>query len=112
MTADVHELAALAAALGVAGAVIGGRAEVALAKTAFDIEGDAKVFVPVRTGNLRNSIGSDVEGLSADIGPTADYGGYVEFGTSKMAPQPYLMPATDRNLDGLMEALGQIGGDW
>ena len=36
---------------------------------------------PVATGRLRGSIVSQVDGDSVAIGPTADYGIYVEFGT-------------------------------
>ena len=37
---------------------------------------------PVATGRLRGSIVSQVDGDSVAIGPTADYGIYVEFGTA------------------------------
>ena len=81
-----------------------------LSKTAFDIEREAKTFAPVDTGNLRNSISTDignsagraVSSMTAVIGPTAEYGAYVEYGTSRMAPQAYLGPAFDRNV-GYME---------
>ncbi len=36
---------------------------------------------PVATGRLKGSIVSQVDGDSVAIGPTADYGIYVEFGT-------------------------------
>jgi len=51
----------------------------------------------VRTGRLRSSITwqvfADGEGLYADIGSNVEYAGYVELGTERMAPRPYLRPA-------------------
>lgn len=65
-------------------------------KTAFDVEADAKPRAPVDTGNLRNSIQAQSTGeLSAEVNVGAEYGPYVEFGTHKMAAQPYLSPAVE-----------------
>ena len=85
----------------------------ALRKTAHDIEADAKVFAPVDTGALKNSISTDAtsDGFHAEVGPTVDYAHYVENGTSKMSPQPYLRPAADRRLPRLRRAVLDIGGD-
>lgn len=83
-------------------------AGVALAKTAADIEADAKAFVPVDTGNLRASISRTVDGLTAEIGPTANYGAYVEFGTSRQAPAAYMGPAFDRHAGQLEQALARL----
>ena len=87
----------------------------AVHKTASDIEGTSKNFAPVDTGNLRNSIGIDYGGeefrfAEANIGPTADYGAFVEFGTSTHAPQAYMGPALDRHGYQLDAALATIGG--
>lgn len=77
--------------------------------TSFRIEGDAKIFAPVDTGHLEGSIGVDVIGpMEAVIGPAANYGGFVELGTSRMAPQPYLGPATERHRDGFTQAMEQV----
>lgn len=88
-------------------------APAAVKKTLFDIETDAKVLAPVDTGFLEGSIGTDVDadGLGGGVGPTADYGHYVEGGTSRMAPQPYMGPAFDRRAPGLVDALGDAGED-
>lgn len=79
----------------------------AVRKALFDIERIAKMRVAVDTGNLKNSIGTDIapDGLSGATGPTAHYGGYVEFGTSKMAAQPYMNPAADKVIPKLHAAL-------
>lgn len=80
-------------------------------KTAFDIERDAKALVPVDTGNLKSSITTTRTGvLSAVIGPTANYGAHVEWGTSRMAPQPYMGPSTDRNRTVFERACDDLGG--
>jgi HK97 gp10 family phage protein len=52
-------------------------------------------LVPVDTGYLQSTIYSLAEGMQLEIGATADYASYVEFGTYKMAAQPYLRPAFD-----------------
>lgn len=58
-------------------------------------EGYAKQSCPVDTGRLRNSISHAVDpiGNAAYIGTNVEYAPYVEFGTSKMAPRPFLRPA-------------------
>lgn len=84
----------------------------AVRKTALDIERDAKIIAPVDTGNLRNSISTQIvdsrDAIEAVIGPTAEYGIYVEAGTSSMGPQPYMGPAFDRNVSALETALSSL----
>lgn len=87
----------------------------AVAKTAADITNDAKVFAPVRTGNLKGSIGYDLMqdsgGVGAEIGPTASYGIHQEHGTSVMAPQPFLGPAFDRRAPDFEKAMEWLTGE-
>jgi hypothetical protein len=64
---------------------------------------------PVDTGNLKSSESVDVAGLRFEAGPTADYGEYVELGTSRMAAEPYAGPAFDQELGGIVDALGDAG---
>lgn len=91
------------------------RAKVVLKKTALDVERNAKNIVPVDLGNLKNSIGhSDMRMLSAasmsvEIGPTAEYGQYVELGTSTQAPQAYMGPSLDRFSGTFEQAVAQLG---
>lgn len=91
-------------------------AGVAVRKAAFDTARDARTLAPVDTGNLRNSIGVTAdtgwrgETLTATVGPTAHYGRYVEEGTSRMGPQPYMMPAADRQEPLFVAAIQSLGG--
>jgi HK97 gp10 family phage protein len=73
-------------------------AKLIIAKTANDTVADAKRRAPVDTGALRDSIDWTPynDGLGAEIGSTVDYAPYQEFGTWKMAPQPFLNPAADK----------------
>lgn len=112
----VDDLNRIAADLSRAGRESGRRARQVVRKTALDVEATAKQFVPVDTGNLKNSIGTDVildggEGrIEAVVGPTAEYGAYVEFGTSRQAPAAYMGPALDRHSPGFAAGLTQLGG--
>ena len=42
------------------------------------------------TGRLRASIAHEVEGQTARVGTNVTYGKFLELGTSKMAPRPFL----------------------
>ncbi|MEL7626983.1 MAG: HK97-gp10 family putative phage morphogenesis protein [Anaerolineaceae bacterium] len=65
-----------------------------VAKAAKDIQQLAQdVYVPVDTGKLMNSITVTSEGTTGIVTASADYAGYVEFGTYKMGAQPYMYPA-------------------
>lgn len=70
-----------------------------LQRRALQVERAAKQLCPVDTGRLRssitNEIGQDGEGLVAVIGTNVEYAPYVELGTSKMAAQPFLLPALE-----------------
>lgn len=76
--------------------------EVGLAFTAEDLSKGAKVILeqaqdicPIDTGFLRDSGFMQVVGEDVEIGFSAEYASYVEFGTYKMAAQPFLRPALD-----------------
>ena len=88
------------------------KAREAMKKALGDIATGAKNRAPVDTGALRNSITTQTQGnrdyARGEVGPTVNYGGYVERGTFRMSAQPYLRPATDAVLPGYEQALGQI----
>ena len=110
---DFSELIRLAADLGKASAEITRKASQVVRKAAFDIESGAKTRVPVDTGNLKNSIGVTLSatGLSAEVGPTAHYGIYLEYGTRRISPpRPYMGPATAAVEPSFVEAIEQLGG--
>lgn len=106
---DVSELRALEADLEKGAAKVEGLATKVVAKVALDIEASAKAGAPVDTGFLKNSISSDINGLSAEVGPTASYSMFLEYGTSRMAPQPFMGPAVDANEPNFVSAMGQVG---
>lgn len=110
-----RELRAFSADIARAQATTGKLAQTVVRKTARDITRDAKLLAPVDTGNLRASIGhSDLRtvgqsgDMSVEIGPTANYGVFLELGTSRMPAQPFMGPAADRNEGPFAQALAKI----
>ena len=70
------------------------------------VEAYAKITAPIDTGALRNSIQVDeVTPVQAIIAPHTDYAEYVEFGTSRMAAQPYMRPALDQHEREIVDAV-------
>ena len=110
---DFSELIAISADLAKASAEVTRRAQVVVRKTAADIEASGKRNAPVDTGHLRGSISTttSIGGLSAEIGPTASYGAYVEFGTRRMRPQPFMRPAADHHFPEFTEAVARLSQD-
>lgn len=101
-------------AMALASVRVGAGAAMVTRKTATAINRDAKILAPVDTGNLRSSLGVTLTGdgragtMRAEISPTASYAVHVEYGTSRMAAQPFLWPATERHVPAWMAALEQI----
>lgn len=77
----------------------------AIAKALFMIgqqaEGNAKAICPTITGRLKNSITNaiDADANAVYIGTNVEYGPYVELGTSRRHPHPYLKPAAADHAD-------------
>jgi len=87
----------------------------ALKEIAEKIRDDAKGFVPVDTGALKKSIRIEKKGklqvsivaggggvINPRTGREVDYASFVEFGTSRMSPQPYMQPALEKNRDEIL----------
>lgn len=112
---DTGELRALAADLGRASASATRKASQVVRKATLDVEARAKAYAPVDTGALMNSIASTFSdaGLSGVVGPTVEYGAYVEMGTSNpnYPPQPYMGPALADIEPGFVAAMTELGGE-
>lgn len=56
----------------------------------------------VDTGNLKNSLVFEMTGKnSGEVRVMAEYGAFLEYGTVRMAPRPFLTPAVDKVADKL-----------
>ena len=117
MTVDASELRKLAADIATGSARVGRAANAALGEAAKATQRDAQRLAPVRTGALRASIEVERYGdgrfgeAKAYVGTTIRQGAFQEFGTSKMAPQPYLGPALAANADAFVAAVERIAED-
>ena len=67
--------------------------EKAVTEGALLVEHDAKVKVPVDTGNLRASIHTTPKGKTAEVGTNVEYAPHVEYGTRHKAARPFLYPS-------------------
>jgi len=93
-----------------------------LKEIAEEVKTEAKELVPVDTGALRDSIRLIVTAKSAGnitrvgvraggyevnpkTGSLVNYAVYVEFGTSRQSPQPYLIPAASKKASRIMRLL-------
>ena len=91
-----------------------GRVADACTKAAFDTAARAKMpgRVPRDTGFLAGSITvtpASAATLTAEVGPEAHYGRFVEEGTVNMAAQPYMSPSMDEVEPGFVKAIGSLG---
>lgn len=57
--------------------------------------GEMQNRTPVDTGELRNSESSTVGDKQLTLSASAGHAGFVEFGTRKMAAQPYMRPTIE-----------------
>jgi HK97 gp10 family phage protein len=79
--------------------------EAAIEEAAKLLESEAKRRAPYRTGKLRDSIEARKvkprrgEAIRYAISPHVKYAAPVEYGTSRMPPNPYMRPAHDTKKD-------------
>jgi HK97 gp10 family phage protein len=65
---------------------------------------DMRSLAPVDTGALRDSIDETSNGVEVGV----DYGVYVEYGTAHNAPQPFTVPAINRNIKSAAADAGRL----
>ena len=57
---------------------------------------EAQMLVPVDTGELSDSIDYKVEKMEGELFAGTDHAEFIEYGTSRMAAQPFMRPAATR----------------
>lgn len=112
---DASEIRKLSGRLDGVSKQAGHLARTVVRKAAKDIEHTAKSLAPVDTGNLKGSIvTSDLRAvgtsgtITAEVQAKASYSGFVELGTSRMAPQPFMGPAADKHSPVFAAAMAEI----
>jgi HK97 gp10 family phage protein len=104
---EVTGLIEVVTAFSQAAATIGTKADAAVDKTKGAIRETATADAPVDDGELRDSIQETDDGVVA----TAPHARFVEDGTYKDPPQPYMGPATDQHEPEFVEDLAEAAGD-
>lgn len=111
MSVDASDMLRLSRDLSDAGRELVPIARQVIQKGVQDIKRDAQLGAPVDTGYLRSSITYETRVLSTsvvgEVGPTASYGAFVEYGTSRSGPQPYMGPAFAKHAPYIEAALDQ-----
>lgn len=80
------------------------------------IQNSAKIYVPVDTGRLRDSITVETQSTETSctgtVGPHTDYADFVEFGTGRMRAQAFMRPAYDETKGSIADLFrGQLRTD-
>lgn len=111
MSLEAGQWAALAADLNRAPARIHALAPPVVDQRLHAIEADARDRAAVLTGEMRSRVHTEMDGdgLGGSVIDDSDHAIYNEYGTSKMAAQPFMGPAFEAGAPGLAEALGQVG---
>lgn len=83
----------------------------AVLQAGFKTERDMKSLAPVDTGTLRRSIHTKMlDEFTAEVGTNIEYATFVEFGTLKMAAQPFVTPAKLKNEKDFIQKMKDIAG--
>lgn len=85
--------------------------KVALEEASVIVEQRAALLAPVDTGLLRKSISHRVIDRNGypvgQVGTNVEYAPYQEFGTSKMAAQPFLLPGLNSSKASVKEVIAR-----
>lgn len=84
------------------------RSHAVTVKTTADVEAGAKARAVVDTGHMKSSIDGQVSGTQGRVSVNADYGIFVELGTSRTAAQPFLGPAAEEQRPAFLAACARI----
>lgn len=103
---------AFAARLSQLAADIEQRAVLLEQKWGSEVADEMRQRVPVRTGRLRSSIRHQRTTNPGVIDVGADYGVYVDRGTSRMPPQEFVRPALNARRERIVQEGGQRAVDW
>ena len=111
LSVNVDDLGRLITTLDVHVEAVSDRAVLATRKSTLDMERIAKSIVAVDTGALKNSIhieeSSSFGSFASSVIADTNYAVFVERGTSRMAPQPYMAPARAAVEPGWVAAMAQ-----
>jgi HK97 gp10 family phage protein len=78
-------------------ATVDGHASDSLDETGEAIKTTARALVPKLTGATAASIEVTGSGKTREVGPTTPWAPFVEYGTWKDAPQPFMGPAAEEH---------------
>jgi HK97 gp10 family phage protein len=96
---DNSEFRELAASMKVAHGRVGAKGARVVRTHTLRTEARGIVYCPVDTGHLVSTVGSSFDGdgrsgeMTGTVSATASYAAYVHDGTSRQAPQPFLVDA-------------------
>jgi HK97 gp10 family phage protein len=105
VSCDVDGIAEFQAAMQKLDAALQNQVYSFLVSWAADVKAEAMRTVPVKTGYLRSTIYATVQDWVVNLGADAAYAYFVEFGTKRMAAQPYLWPALQKYLPTLQDLI-------
>lgn len=84
------------------------RVQAAATTSLEQMEADAKALAPVDSGRLRDSIRANLSGrFAGNVTVGVDYAKWVELGSGRNAPQPFLYPAYHQNKAAFLANLKQ-----
>ena len=87
------------------------KARIIVNKYGLAVTGSAATFAPVDTGALTSSITSESKmtgDMTFTVSDGVEYGVYQEFGTSKMAAQPFMTPAIESWKAKFLDAFAEL----